>query len=182
LLDSFSCLQCKTDSEKGLQYKDECVSFCPFSFFSIPGNSSCKQCSTTSCNAEISRTPFTITSQSPTKYVGKIDKKIFFKSFSSVSRRLQAGDIDYCLTNIKGLELNKDYKVNTTSKFTFNILECTSELEFFRSFRDKDLEMNLNPSLYSGNNVIIDDQNNPVYAKTGIFKITEYQRFFFQFF
>jgi hypothetical protein len=158
-----------------MQFKDQCVKFCPFSYFSIKVNSSCKQCSTTSCDKEIPRTPFVITSLSSTKYVGKIDKKIFFKTFSS-NRLLQGEAIDYCSTRVKGLELNKDYKVTTTSTFNFNILECTSELEFFQSFRDKDLEFNLNPSLYSGNNVIVDDQNNPVYTKTGIFNINKYQR------
>ena len=171
-----ACLQCKKDSADGLQYNDECVKFCPFSYFSIPSNSSCKQCSTKSCDKEIPRTPFVITSQSATRYVGKIDKKIFFKTFSSNSRLLQGETIDYCTTRVKGLELNKDYKVTTTSKFNFNILECTSELEFFQSFRNKDLEFNLNPSLYSGNNVIVDEQNNPVYTKTGVFNISKYQR------
>ena len=120
-----------------------------------------------------------MTPDSTTKFSAKIDKKIFLKSVTS-RRRLQESDgqsIEYCSARVKGLEESIDYKVTNQSNFSFNFLECSADFEFFRSFRDKEVEFSLNPSLYSGNNAIIDENNNPVYVQNGIYKITKYQRY-----
>jgi hypothetical protein len=81
------------------------------------------------------------------------------------------------------MEENIDYKVTTTSSYKFNQLECQAEFEFFRSFRDNDVEFSLDPSLYSGKNMIISDDDNPVYVKSGLYNIEKYQRWvLYQFF
>lgn len=146
----------------------------------ILANNSCKQCSSISCDAELPRTKFVISAESPTKFTAKIEKKLFFRRFDqSNSRRLQAADADsgdYCSSLVKGLERGIDYKVETSSSLNSNYLECTSNFDFFRSFKNKELSFDLNPSYFSGNNVITDNERNPVYVEPGSFLIEQFQR------
>lgn len=145
-------------------------------------NNSCKQCSNISCDAEIPRTKFSISAESPTKFIAKIDQKLFFKKFDANNlRRLQAAQdepSDYCSSRVKGLEKGIDYKITTSSSLKSNILECVSDLEFFRSFKNKELSFDVNPTYFSGNNVITDKSHNPVYIESGSFEIQEFQRYF----
>lgn len=146
----------------------------------MTGNKSCKQCSDSSCSKEITRTDFVITEDSPIRFTAKVGKKLFFKTFNaSLGRLLQTStgsSEQYCSSKLKGLEEGKDYRVSNSSSFKSNELECTAEFEFFRSFRDKQVVFDLEPSLYSGNNVIIGEDNNPVYVKSGLYDVKEYQR------
>ena len=111
--DSTLCLSCKKESTNNLLLNDSCTSFCPFSFFAIPSNNMCKQCSTVSCDKELPRTVFSVNSETNTRYVAQIDRKIYLKTIDRTgSRRLQESEgdkINYCTSRIKGLKEGVDY-------------------------------------------------------------------------
>lgn len=175
-------MECKAEGENKFLHNNQCVSFCPRSNFMILGNKSCKRCSDENCSEEIPRTNFNMISNSPLSYTAKIDKKIFFKSFYSENKLLlETSDENkkYCRSQLKGMKEGVDYKVTNSSKFIFNQLECTAEFEFFRSFRDKEVEIKLDPSLNSGGNMIIGEDDNPIYIRNGVYKIEKYQRYKF---
>ena len=83
---------------------------------------------------------------------------------------------EYCKSSIKGLVKEKDYKVSLSSSLSNNFLTCTAKYEFFKSFRNRNLEFDLNEDLYTGNNLVLDENNNPVYVTTGVYKIEEFHR------
>lgn len=220
-------------------YFNKCETYCPFSYFLIKENKSCKKCNDTSCDAEIPRTQFTVTKKSSLKFSAVVEKKIYFKkltigsfaknakdnfkkirkqeesmgndnvtadfprgerlllnsniahsynTFSINQTNIDSGSErilqetpsktdEYCLAEIKTLKEEQDYTVKVTSSLVDNILTCNAEFDLFRSFRNKHVEFKLNPNLYSGNNVIIDENQNPVYLSEGIYNITEFQRY-----
>ena len=162
------------------------MSFCPYKYFTILNNKSCKRCSSNSCALEIPRTIFKVTEDSPTKYTATLDKPVFFKQLNisaafivaSSSRILQssAAQNPYCNVKIQDLENKKDYLVKLTSTFENNLMNCVAEFEFYKSFKNKELTFELDQSFYSGNNVITDESNSPVYVSAGVFDIKQFQR------
>lgn len=106
-----------------------------------------------------------------------IDQTITDSGSERILQETTANTDEYCLAEIKTLKEKQDYTVKVTSSLTDNILTCNAEFDLFRSFRNKNVEFKLNPNLYSGNNVIIDENQNPVYLSEGIYNITEFQRY-----
>lgn len=158
--------------------------FCPYSYFVIAQNKSCKQCLSTNCSLEIKRTPFTITQISENNFNAKLSKEIFLKQLNitqlTYSKLFQtttsSGDANYCDVSIESLSNNVDYQLTNTSTLDKNILNCNMNFDFYKSFKNKSMNVDLNSSLFSGQKVIIDSENNPVYVDQGSFLIPQFRK------